>query len=119
MSELKGKISGGGSVRGSLLTIPRIVNDLTTGGTSMALSAEMGKELNKKASIYIGDNEPDSERVLWFNTNRAAAGAATLLLNENEDGFAVQAEIEGAEYGVENATINATPTSSGYDFTIL
>lgn len=40
--------------------IPNVVNNLTTGGTTAALSAEQGKELqdNKQKTIITGTGEP-------------------------------------------------------------
>lgn len=71
------------------------------------------------ASVQIGGTEPTAPYTLWFNTGDATSAIAMLSLDEDAAGTAVAAIVDGTEYGVENATVNAAPTTGSYDFTII
>lgn len=55
---------------------------------------------------------------LYFNGSGAASVVGLLDLTEDE-GTAVTCAVDGEEYGVDNATVNESPTSETYDFTVL
>lgn len=71
--------------------------------------------------IIVGDVAPGYGPALWFNTAPGGAinNAAVLLLDDNEDGSAVQVAVEDETYGVKNATVNQSATAGSYDFTVL
>lgn len=56
--------------------------------------------------------------VLYFNGSGVASVVGLLDLTEDE-GTAVTCAVDGEEYGVYNATVNESPTSETYDFTVL
>ena len=62
-------------------SIPSVINNLTDGGTTDALSAEMGKDLNEKLSVLIGDDG----KVIDFSKQPSNAGC--LLTSNNTFSF--------------------------------
>lgn len=72
--------------------------------------------------MVVGDTEPQEGPVLWLNTsgvNPALVESVLLDLNEDEDESEVSADIDGEQFGVDNATVDTEPTTSGvYDFNI-
>ena len=77
------------------------------------------KEIVKNFFV-VSDEEPTKTPALWFNTAGGWTSYAYILeLQENENGYSVQAEIDGETYGVENATVNKTATHESFNFTVL
>ena len=68
--------------------------------------------------LVIGTEQPAAGPILWFNTGVTADGTSLLVLTDDTD-TEVQAEVEGEEYGVENASVNSEPTEGNYDFQVL
>lgn len=86
-------------------------------GTSEEFAKKMA-ELPLK--FVVGDTAPECGPVLWFNTApESSNSAAVLILSDDASGYVVQAEVDGKNYGVENATVNQSPTEKTYDFTVL
>lgn len=68
----------------------------------------------------IGSTEPKRGPILWFNTaGRGESGTALLALSEDASACVVQANVDGRDYGVENASVGSSPTEKTYDFTVL
>ena len=70
--------------------------------------------------FVVSDIDPASKSVLWFNTAPGGAVnyAAQVSLDENEQGYAVQATVGDEVYGVGNMTVNQGASGSNYDFTV-
>lgn len=56
--------------------------------------------------------------VLWFDTG-PKSNEAVLTLTDEVSVSAIQADVDGVSYGVQNATVNSGPTAKTYDFTVL
>lgn len=69
--------------------------------------------------LVISETAPAGP-ALWFNiAPQSINGAAALSLSDDASTAAVQVSVDGADYGVENATVNQSPTAGSYDFTVL
>ena len=66
--------------------------------------------------FVIGDTEPESGPVLWFDTSTPTEPANVLLLDIGPVGedTTVFAHIDGTEYAVENIGVNIPPTEGNY-----
>lgn len=73
--------------------------------------------------VQIGGNEPDTGPVLWFDTagyeQSETTEDAVLSLAYTEDDSGVTAVVDGADYSVQNASVDGNPTGQKYDFNIL
>lgn len=71
--------------------------------------------------IVIGSEEPTT-KCLWFDTGAVKEETEELVLMfslDNVDSADVQAEAEGIEYAVVNATVDEEPTETTYNFDII
>ena len=74
---------------------------------------------NKPPRIVIGSEKPEGP-AFWFNTAPdASTSAATLALVDDEEGYPVQASIEGETYGVPDISLNGSAPEKQYNFTVL
>lgn len=74
---------------------------------------------NKPPVIVVGNTIPKGP-ALWFNTAPGGAvnDAALLSLDDDEGGYAVQANVGDEVYGVGNMTVNQGADGTNYDFTV-
>ena len=72
---------------------------------------------NKPPRIVIGSEKPEGP-AFWFNTTPDASATALELVDE-EDGYPVQATIEGETYGVPDISLNGSAPEKQYNFTVL
>ena len=101
--------------------------EINANSTKPVQNKVIKEALDKKADrvevprVAIGTDEPENGPSLWFNTNYALSGtsAAMLSLRDDETGAAVMLNVDGEDYGVTNSSINGSPSSQAYDFTIL
>ncbi|MGM9585161.1 MAG: hypothetical protein ACI3V1_06410 [Faecousia sp.] len=66
--------------------------------------------------------KPDTDITIRLVVNRwdeSAQEDAILKLSKNTEGNDIIAAVDGQQYGVQNASVNAVATESNYDFTIL
>lgn len=77
------------------------------------------EKMAKKPDFIIGLEEPSYGNVLWFDTRPRGTGENVLLQVSENLGAEVTADIDGKNYGVENAGVNTTPTAAKYSFDIL
>lgn len=71
--------------------------------------------------VVIGSDEP-THKCLWFDATEPEEPIEELLFlftMDDIDIYAVQAESDGEQYGVMNATIGGEPTDTTYNFTII
>lgn len=74
----------------------------------------------KYNGLVVGVIEPETDTYFWFDTSGTSGiDSQGMFFNLVDDETEVKAEIEEQEYGVENATLNKTPTNNTYDFTIV
>ena len=75
---------------------------------------------NKPAPFVVGNTVPEGPAI-WFNTAPGGAvnSAVPLSLDEDENGYAVQAVVGDEVYGVGNSTVNQGASGTNYDFTVL
>ena len=75
---------------------------------------------NKPAPFIVGNTVPEGPAI-WFNT--APAGEVNSLtplsLDDDENGYTVQAVVGDEVYGVGNSTVNQGASGTNYDFTVL
>lgn len=69
-------------------------------------------------NMVIGNTEPEAGPCLWFNTGFCPPEQAALKLGEVTADTPVVAEMDGRQYGVENASVDGTPALRTYDFRI-
>ena len=106
----------GGKMRGSLNMGQNILNGVPT-------PSETDHAANKgyaDSRFVVSDIAPASKSVLWFNTAPGGAVnyAAQVSLDDDEQGYAVQATVGDEVYGVGNMTVNQGASGSNYDFTV-
>ena len=69
------------------------------------------------------EDKPEVDITVQIECNRdGGSGGETIVAMMSMDAgddADVQAEVDGVTYGVRNATVNSTPSSGSYDFTVL
>jgi len=72
--------------------------------------------------VFIRDTEPESKNTIWIRpVNQGPMNRENLLdLNSNTNGYEYQANVDGVDYGVENAVSKPEQlTTTNYLFDII
>lgn len=73
-------------------------------------------------AVFKCSGVPQSDvtvHLMVFLREVAQPAQTMLLLDNDEEGYAVQTVADSEVYGAINATLNGTPTATSYDFTVL
>ena len=87
-----------------------------------ALQKLVDESIKSKVEVICGGSEPQKTSVLWINENwRPRSGPVSMMLDIDhpKGDEEIVVEIEGVNYAVENAALNAVPTENTYSFTVM
>lgn len=78
-------------------------------------------ELHSEPTILVQEREPDINNCVWFKPYSIDPSVLEALLNMNNDpsGSEILSDIDGTDYGVDNATTSEDIPEGVYNFTIF
>ena len=106
---------------GMNMTGPINMNQQTLSGINTPTATDHAVNMEYADSRFVvSDIAPASKSVLWFNTapGGSANYTAQVSLDDDEQGYVVQATVGDEVYGVGNMTVNQGASGSNYDFTV-